>query len=184
MTVLSIIAGIILIIGGFACMMTPVTTFLSAGYFLGFMMIVYGVAGLIKAFQGRSHVLGIIVDVLSIIVGVFSIVRPGGSLALDHVILIMVSCWFIIQGVYTIYFSVQTKEFNGFWVLGVIVGVLGIILGIYSFLHPAVTMISTGILIGFYFVESGIDLIMLAGFASTLEKQMNALGKEINNMRR
>lgn len=47
-------------------------------------------------------------------------------------------------------------------VWGLIVGILGVILGIYSFAHPMVTALTAGLLIGFYFIESGIDLIVLA----------------------
>ena len=45
MTVLSIILGVLLIIGGFSCMFTPLATFLSTGYFLAIMLLVYGAYG-------------------------------------------------------------------------------------------------------------------------------------------
>ena len=49
MTVLTIILGVLMIFFGIFMMCTPLATFLSAGYFLGIMMFVYGIAGIIRA---------------------------------------------------------------------------------------------------------------------------------------
>jgi len=46
-------------------------------------------------------------------------------------------------------------------VLGIILGVLEIIMGIYSAAHPAVLALSLGMLVGFYFIESGINMIVI-----------------------
>ncbi len=45
MSVLNIILGILLVIGGFSCMFTPFATFLSAGYYIAILLLVYGVFG-------------------------------------------------------------------------------------------------------------------------------------------
>ena len=45
-------------------------------------------------------------------------------------------------------------------VLGIILGALELIVGIYSIAHPGVLAVSLGFLIGFYFVESGISKIV------------------------
>jgi uncharacterized membrane protein HdeD (DUF308 family) len=46
-------------------------------------------------------------------------------------------------------------------ILSIVLGVVAIILGIYSIAHPAVLAVSLGILISFYFIESGIDMILI-----------------------
>jgi len=162
MVVLSIILGVLLIIGGISCMATPFATYLSTGYFVGIFMFVYGIAGLVRGFQKKAHALEIVVSVLAIIVGIISFVRPGTALVFDGVMLYVIAAWFVIQGIVSIVISFQMKSVSSGWFWGLIVGILGVILGIYSFAHPMVTALTAGLLIGFYFIESGIDLIVLA----------------------
>ena len=45
--------------------------------------------------------------------------------------------------------------------VGIALGVLEIALGIYSIAHPAVLAVSLGLLISFYVIESGIDMILI-----------------------
>ena len=45
MGILSIILGIILIIGGVCCMFTPFANFLASGYIIAMMAFVYGIFG-------------------------------------------------------------------------------------------------------------------------------------------
>ncbi|MCR5024628.1 MAG: DUF308 domain-containing protein [Lachnospiraceae bacterium] len=160
MAVVSVILGILLIISGFSCMFTPFATFLSAGYFVGIMMFAYGIAGIIKAFQKRSTVLDTVMSILAFIVGIISLIRPGTTLVFDMMILYLVAFWFLMRGIIAIVVAFQVKGISSNWFLGLIIGILSVILGIYSFAHPAVTAFTTGFLIGFYFVETGIDLIL------------------------
>ena len=53
MSVLNIILGILLVIGGFSCMFTPFATFLSAGYYIAILLLVYGVFGLVRSEERR-----------------------------------------------------------------------------------------------------------------------------------
>ena len=46
-------------------------------------------------------------------------------------------------------------------VLCVVLGVLELIIGIYSFVHPAMMAVALGILIGIYFIEAGINVIVI-----------------------
>ena len=43
-----------------------------------------------------------------------------------------------------------------------ILGVLGVLVGIYSLAHPLLMAFTFGILVGIYFIESGIQMIVLA----------------------
>ena len=51
MSVLSIVFGILLVICGFACMFTPLATFLSTGYYLLILLLVYGIFGIVRYFH-------------------------------------------------------------------------------------------------------------------------------------
>lgn len=162
MSVISLILGILLIVGGIACFATPLATLFSTGIFIGCLFLVYGIAGLIRAFQKEAGTLEIVISVLAIIVGVISFVRPGSTLVFDGIILYCIAAWFLIQGIVSITLAIQTRESNSTWILGVIVGILGIFLGCYSFLHPRFTAVTAGFLIGFFCIEAGINLITLA----------------------
>lgn len=115
MTVISIILGVLLIIGGVSCMLTPFATYLSTGVFIGAFMLVYGIAGLIRGFQKKAHALEIVVSVLAIIVGVISFIRPGTALVFDGVMLYVIAAWFVIQGVVSIVIAFQMKSVSSGW---------------------------------------------------------------------
>ena len=96
MVVLSVILGVLLMIGGFACIFTPLATFFTTGYFLCALMLVFGIVGIVRAFQKKADVFEIIVSILAIIVGLIALFRPGSSLVFDGVILIFIACWFLV----------------------------------------------------------------------------------------
>lgn len=166
MSVLSTILGVILIVGGVCCMFTPFATFLSAGFMIAIMMFVYGIFGVVRFFQKESGVLELIASILAIIVGVVAIIRPGKTLVIDDLLLIMVSVWLLVKGVINIIVSIQSKNQTKGWGWGVAAGVLSIIAGILSFAYPMITALTVGVLMGLFFVESGIDMIV---FGSALK---------------
>lgn len=174
MTVLTVIMGIIMIMGGIAVFFTPIETFLALGYFLAILFLAYGISGIIKAFMGQSHVLEIVLDILSILVGIACIVRPGSQERFDTILLIIIATWFIIQGVFTIAISIRVKDIQTTWFLGLIMGVLSVALGIISFMNPLFEASVIGYLVGFYFIESGMDMIVLGMSAHAIKKQAEA----------
>lgn len=161
MVVLSVILGVLLIIVGFSCIFTPLATFLATGYLLGIILLVYGIAGIIRSFGHKADVLEWILNILSIVVGVVAIIRPGNTLVFDGIILILIACWLLAQGIIQIVLAFKTKSENKGWYWGLIVGILAVLLGILAFLNPMFTAVTAGILVGFFFVEAGISLISM-----------------------
>lgn len=170
MAVLSIILGILMVIGGISLMCTPLATFLSAGYFLGIMMFIYGIAGIIRAFQKQSHILDTVCSILAVIVGIIAIIRPGSTLMLDGMIVYMAAFWFVLRGALAIALAIKLKGVSKDWFWGLIIGILSLIAGIYSFAHPMVMALATGILIGLYCVETGLDTIITGVALRQIEK--------------
>ena len=173
MTAITIIFGVLLIFGGISCLFTPLATFLSTGYFLAILLLVYGVGGLIRAIRRKIVPEGIISG-LAILVGLLAIIRPGSQLIFDSMLLIFMACWFLLQGILSVVVSIKTRAENKWWGLTLIVGILGILLGLYSFAHPVAAALTAGLLLGFYFLQAGFDLITL-GFAASEIK--NATGE-------
>ncbi len=172
MTFLSTILGFLMIICGILCFFSPVQTFLATGIFVGFMFLVYGIAGLVRAFQGKSLSIEIIFSILSIALGVFSFTRPNVRAALDQTVLIFISIWFIVHGAAVLYASFKIKGISWRWILGLIAGALSIVLGIYSLIHPMISIMAVGILVGCYFIESGFSMITFSALAEIIKKDL------------
>jgi uncharacterized membrane protein HdeD (DUF308 family) len=54
------------------------------------------------------------------------------------------------------------KESTAMGVIGIICGALSIIAGVFSIMHPVLTMISLGYIIGFSVIMQGVNMIVLA----------------------
>ena len=165
MTVLSIIIGILMIICGVSCMFTPLITFLDAGYFIVILVAVYGVTGIVKGIAEKKFGLSFVFSILSVIFGVAVLFFPKLMLLTDGVLIYMTAAWFVLMGFVAVFSSLGVRKVTGskLWILQLIFGIIGILLGCYSFFHPAVVAISIGFLIGFYFVEAGITMLVTAG---------------------
>ncbi len=168
MTILSIIFGVLMIICGFSFMFTPLITFMDAGWFIVILVAVYGLIGLIKGISEKTYGVRFVFSVLSVIFGIAVIFFPRLMLLADGVLIYMVAVWFVMQGFVSVFTAVNvTKRLDsGLWILQLIFGILGILLGCYSFFHPALVAVSIGFLIGFYFVETGFTML----FSSSVKK--------------
>ena len=171
MIVLNMILGILLVIGGFSCMFTPFMTFLSIGYYIGILCFVFGIMGIVRAIMYKNvTVLGVITYVLAILVGIVAIAHPGRTLIFDQLILYLVSFWFLLQGISSIAASIQKRKTVKGWYWGLIVGILGCLAGIFLCLHPLISALTTGFMVGFCFLQSGFQMIAFSAFTSDEQK--------------
>ena len=161
MMVVSIILGILLVIGGFSCLFTPLATFLSAGHFITILLLVYGVLGIVRFCTKKAGGLEFFVSILAVIAGVVALTRPGRELVNDRLLLYIIASWLFVQGAVSIILAIQARHERRGWFWGVIVGILGVLAGVYSFAHPILTAVTAGVLIGFYFIQTGFDMIVL-----------------------
>ena len=75
--------------------------------------------------------------------------------------------FFAMQGIVSIYAAIQVKKMSGskVWIFQLIFGILGILVGIYSFFHPILFALTitwlVGVLIGAFFIQSGFSMIFL-----------------------
>jgi uncharacterized membrane protein HdeD (DUF308 family) len=76
----------------------------------------------------------------------------------------------MVQGLVTIIVSFGARDVKKGWFWGVIVGILGMLAGIYSFAHPFLTAVVEGVLIGLYFVEAGLDMIFMGSAVGAARK--------------
>ena len=52
---LNIVLGILLVLGGFSCLFTPIMTFINVGYLLIILFFVYGIAAIVRAISTKSY---------------------------------------------------------------------------------------------------------------------------------
>lgn len=164
MKIFTTIIGVIMAICGISCICTPVMTFLEAGYFLVILLLVYGIAAIIRAFTEKNYGLPFLFGILSIILAIIVMAVPGLKLMTDGMLIYIMAVWFLLQGVVGIYMSFRQKKAGEGknWIWTLVLGIIGVLVGIYSLLHPMILAFTFGILVGVYFIESGINMIVIA----------------------
>jgi len=172
MKVFTIVLGVLIAICGFSCIFTPLTTFLEAGYFLVILLFVYGIAGIIRSVSNKTYGIDFVFDILSIILGIVILVVPGLKLMADSMLIYIMAFWFMLQGVINIFQSFrQKKATKGMgWVWTLTLGILGLLVGVYSVVHPMLLALTFGILVGIYFIESGISMVVMAQYITSNEE--------------
>ncbi|MDE6913439.1 MAG: DUF308 domain-containing protein [Lachnospiraceae bacterium] len=163
MKIVTIILGILMAICGISCICTPVMTFLEAGYFLVILLLVYGIAAIVKAVAQKEYGMPFLFGILSTVLGIVIMVVPGLKLMTDGMLIYIMAVWFLMQGVVGIVLSFRQKKLKGKgWIGTLILGVLGVLLGLYSLAHPMLLAFTFGVLVGMYFIECGVNMIVLA----------------------
>ena len=159
-----IIIGVLMALCGISCMCTPVITFLEAGYFLVILLLVYGISAVIKAVVRKEFGIPFLFGILSVILGVVIMVVPGLKLMTDGMLIYIMAVWFLMQGVVSIFMSFRQKKLaqGKGWIGTLVLGILGVLLGMYSLAHPVLLAFTFGVLVGVYFIESGINMIVIA----------------------
>ena len=182
MKVITIILGVILAIFGVACIFSPGQTFLATGYCLAILLLVYGIIGIINVIRKFSSPITLFASIPAVIIGGIALFRPGSAGAFDTLILYLFAAWFVVEGIVSIVVSIRSRIVNRGWVWGLIFGIIAVLVGCYSFAHPAVSAIAIGILVGIYLIEAGISMIVLAFTARNVEDAIDAIGQAVQGV--
>ena len=193
MVIASIILGMLLIVGGVACIAAPMDTYLRAAHLLAIALLTYGIFGIVRFFKKKAIVPEFLVSILAVLIGFVYLFRPGGTppagnlIGLDHFVLSLVAAWFLIKGAVYLVLSVKSRYVNPKWVWGFLIGLLSVIAGIYFFAQPALAAAATGTVIGICFVQCGIDLLLLGtavGFIKgTVTEVENSIADAVEGVR-
>ena len=175
MSVLMIILGILMVIGGIACLVTPIATTFGVMYFYMILMFVIGVVLLIKSIAYKRFGIDFFFGILSLIAGAFIVFSPSTAFVTEAILLYIMASWLVIRGIVGIVnaFSARKAIGGGLFALALIVSILVIISGIYSFIHPLVFAGFLGILASCYFIVEGIDLIVAGCIGRDIEKSIS-----------
>lgn len=173
---LSIIFGVLMIIGGIYCIAAPGITFLTIGYVVGVNMIFDGIGRIINWSQLRkesnSSVWVLISAILSLGFGVALLMSDILQLVLDVYIVYMIAIWLIILGALRIAHALRVKQardvvetvkvdtqFGKSWWAAMILGVLLVVAGVVSLFAPATLAKVIGVVIGVSIIVAGANLV-------------------------
>jgi uncharacterized membrane protein HdeD (DUF308 family) len=159
---LSIITGLLMIVLGGLFLAQPGLSLATVIWLTGIFAIVYGlflaIAGIAGRHEGGGW--GIAVGALAVIMGIVTLAWPAAT---GLAILYIIAAWAIISGVADIAGAFMGGISGGRRVWLVIIGLLGIAVGIYFFVHPVTGVLALLWVVGVYMVALGI-LRIIAGF--------------------
>jgi len=162
--VLFLLEGILLVLLGLAAIIVPPLATLVVAIFLGWLLLISGIAGLVTTFWMR-HAPGfgwsLFSAVIGIIAGAVLIGWPvGGALSLTVVMV----AFFIMEGIASIMFALDhRRELSGRWGWMLMSGIVDLVLGAIIFLGlPGTAAWAIGLLLGINLLFGGTALIGMA----------------------
>ncbi len=159
---LSIITGLLMIVLGGVFLAKPGLSLASVILLVGIFTIVYGLFLVIAGIAGRTEGGGwaIAVGALAVIMGIVTLAWPAAT---SLAVLYIIAAWAIISGIADIAGAFAGGISGGRRVWLVILGLIGIAVGIYFFVHPVTGVLALLWVVGVYLVALGIIRI-IAGF--------------------
>jgi uncharacterized membrane protein HdeD (DUF308 family) len=97
--------------------------------------------------------------VLMVLAGVFAVAWPGPTVL---VLAILFGIQILVSGIFSFINAFAADESGGMRVWNVILGLLGILIGLYAIRHIIVSVVALALLIGIYWVAYGIAQIYTA----------------------
>jgi uncharacterized membrane protein HdeD (DUF308 family) len=159
---LFIVQGVVMVLAGLAAIAFPLFSAIAVVVFLGWMLIISGVAQgitLITAKEAPHFWLQLISLALSCVVGLMMVSRPeAGLLALTLLIIV----YFLVEGMAKVVFALTVRPLpNWTWVLAS--GLVSVILSIYLWASmPLTAAWLLGLLLGFSLISQGAALAYMA----------------------
>ncbi len=163
---ISLLVGIILIIGSVFALKDPAATFLTLAIMLGITAIVRGLMLVITYYQIRNLTsfklkFGLVIGILLIIVGIIFLFKPVFA---ANIFAYMVAIWFIADAINNLMSVSLLKPFGTALFFFKSFLYLLLISGIILLFNPLIVGLSIPLIIGVSLLVSGIEYIILAFF--------------------
>lgn len=173
MKVVTIILGIMMLIGGVYCMFAPIETYAALSWLIGAAMIVEGVGSVITWNDRRKYGLAdswtLLGAIVSIALGVFLLGSFAAQLAVDYFIAYLIAIWLVFGGIARIAAAISIRNYQNqmgsgaiatSWVALFALGVLIVILGVLCIFNPVSVMVGVGFMLGLSIVFVGAGLVV------------------------
>ena len=173
--VLSVILGILMIIGGIYCMINPVHTYLGIGYVIGVVMLLDAISRLYAWWQyrktGDADGWMLAGAILSLLFGLTLIIDVAAQLSADIFIAYVAAIWILIRALITIIRAIRARKFHKTfdtqflgknWWIRLLIGALMLVFAILSLMDPTRVMAAVGTFIGLGIVVAGAETVTIA----------------------
>ncbi len=169
--ILSIVLGLVLIVGGVMSIVQPGAMALSLGWLIGLFILIHGVGSLMNHYRFRIFADGWSVAgaILSILLGAMLMGSAFLQLATNLVIVFTAGVWMLAAGIVAIAFAVRFARASRSvyawekpslaWLWLLLLGLLLAVLGIVAFVQPLSGVAAIGLLMGVYAISAGVQLI-------------------------
>jgi uncharacterized membrane protein HdeD (DUF308 family) len=158
-----VIEGVVLLILGALAVIVPPLATLGVTIFLGWLLLVSGVVGLVMTFMTRGapgFAWSLISGLLGIAVGLMLLVWPlSGALSLT----LLLTAFFIVEGVASIMYAIEhRREVSGRWGWMLMSGMVDLVLAAIIITgFPGTALWALGVLVGINMIFGGASLIGL-----------------------
>ena len=170
--ILTILLGVLIVIGGLYCVFYPGLTYLGIGYVIGVSMLLDALGRFHAWWQfkkaGEADGWMLTGAIFSAIFGLVLIGNNAAQLSVDVFIAYMIGIWILTHAVITIIRAFRARKFHKklntifvgkYWWIGLLTGILMCIFAILSLMNPGVIMAAIGTFIGLGVIVVGANLI-------------------------
>ena len=161
MLILSFSVGALLVAGGIVLCFAPLNGFMEIGQIIGIAMALFSVTGLVQCVINRSFRADFFLSLLGLFAAVFILHDPLMQFMTDAFVLYLAAVWLVIGGASQLIlaFNCRKKLLSRWWLI-LIAGILNLLLGLFTFLYPLFGMIALGLMIAFYFIDTGLAMLL------------------------
>jgi len=162
--ILFLLEGIVLLLLGLAAIVVPPLATLAVAIFVGWLLLISGIAGLVTTFWARrapGFGWSLFSAIIGIVAGAVLIGWPvGGALSLTVVLVV----FFAMEGVASIMFALDhRRELSGRWGWMLLSGIVDLVLAAIIFLGlPGTAAWAIGLMVGINLIFGGSALIGMA----------------------
>ena len=164
--IMEFVIGVLLILVGIFTLVRPYTALIGVVIAYGIIALITGISDIVFYVKMERHTgfgptVSLISGILSVMTGMMLLVYPSMG---KWILALLLPIWFIahcisrLSHLNTIRFT--AGNFNYYFTM--ILNILGLILGFLMIIHPAISFVSTGLIIGVYLIILGIDSIVMA----------------------
>ena len=166
MRILTVISGVLLIFTSVWCFAHPGVSFLALAFILGIAMLIQGLftmLGYLSLRRGGERAGWVLAE--GIVTVALSVIVLSNQLVSDAVIPVFFGMWVLFSGAMRIP-AALTERSKGEreWIVSLILGLLGVLLGLYCFYNPLLIALAFGVLVGFTFLLQGINMLTFGIF--------------------
>ena len=171
---MAIAVGVVLLIAGFLAIGSPLAVGLSVAVVIGVLLLIGGIALLVLAFKAGSIEKGLlpsIVGIVTVVIGLLMISRPGAGLTS---LTLFLAVYFLVTGVFEIMWAFLVRPAKG-WGWTLFSGLVSLLLGFIIWgQFPLSGAWAVGTLVGIRMIFSGLMLIMLGAAARSKVKEVQS----------